>query len=212
MKKVGLGLMILGLIGILFSAKPYFSQQRIDEVATYSGEYIQEVVIDSSYAKVEVLPTDHEEIIVELKGYARDKIQDTIDNVVSINEQIGQLAIDISRFRFFNFSLFSFNLIKRLDVIVWLPKKEYKHLKVKNDVGKTTVQNLAVEQLTIENAVANMNIENIIAKAIHVENNVGNITLNNNSGEIFATNDVGNISVRTNEINHHMTFVAKVGK
>jgi len=212
MKKFGIVMMFFGLIGMIFTAKSFFAHQTIDDEQSYPSEHVNEIVISSNYANVEILPTNSDDINITLKGYTKNHNERTVSHLVTLNENAGKLVVDANKSWFLNISFFNFKLHEREDLIIHLPKKHYELINIKNDVGKTVVKDMTVEQLTVENSVANMNLENVQAKVIDVENNVGNITLKNNTGKIFAENDLGNISVIIDEINNDMTFIANVGK
>lgn len=211
MKKLGIVMIFFGLIGMIFTAKTFFTQQAIDDEQSYPSEHIKEITIMSNYANIEILPTDSDEITVKLKGYTNSNNR-KVTEIVTLKENTGKLQIDAKKSWFLNISFFNFKLNEREDLILHVPKKHYEFIDIKNDVGKTVVKDITVDQLTVENSVANMNLENVQANIIDVENNVGNITLKNNDGKIYAENDVGNISVVTDEINNDMAFIANVGK
>lgn len=212
MRKFGVLLIVLGLIGMIFTAKSFFARQTLSDAQSYPSERIEQIIIDSNYADVKVLPTDENNIIVTLEGDVKEGGKRSVAEIVSVNENAGKLYIDATRSWFLNISFFNFKLHDREDLTIYLPEKYYERMTITNDVGKTTVNDVTIDQLVVENSVANTIIENVKAKMITAENNVGNITLTNNIGKIYAENDVGNISVGMVEINDDLTFKANVGK
>lgn len=204
--------MIIGLIGMIFTAKSFFARQTLSDAQSYPSEPIDQIIVDSNYANVKILSTDEDNIIVTLEGNVKEEGKRSIDEIVSINENAGKLSIDATRSWFLNISFFNFKLHDREDLTIYLPEKYYERVMITNDVGKTTVNNVAIDQLVVENSVANTIIENVTAKMITAGNNVGNIRLTNSTGKVHAENDVGNISIESNEINDDLTFKSNVGK
>lgn len=208
MKKTGLIMMIIGLIGMIFTAKSFFTYTTFDDRKTYVSENIEEIVVISHYANVSVLPSESEDIEIQLQGERQRKITP----LVSLNQQTGKLQIDLNQTWFTNISFFGsgFNMRDRLNI--YLPNKQFESIRIKNEVGKTVVQNIFVDHLKINNSVANVHIEHVQANKIDVKNYVGQIVLKHSTGKVFAENDVGGISITVDDINHDMELVSNVGK
>lgn len=212
MKKVAILLIVVGVIGMGLTAKPFFSRESLDHDQSFSGDQFDHLVIESNQAAVKILPSTSQNIEVSWKGSIVNRGLGSSDNLVSIEEAGPELRIRVRKPWFFNWSLFNLNFINRLDVTVYLPQKWYRSLVVKNDVGSTVIKDVSVDHLIAENNVSNMTIENVQATSIVAKNDVGNITLTNNQGNLQAESVVGNIAVVTDDIMDDMTLRSDVGK
>lgn len=212
MRKVAFLLIVMGVIGMAFTAKQFFSRETLDDTQRFSGDHIDHIIIESDHANVNVLPSASEDIEISWKGSVVNKGRRSSDDRVSIDEEKSELRIHTEEFRFFNISFFNLNLFNHLELTIYLPKKQYRTLDITNDIGSTVIKDISVDHLTAENDVANMTVESVQATSMVAKNDVGNITLTNNVGNLHAENDVGNITVSTDGIHDDMTLLSDIGK
>lgn len=212
MQRFAIVIIIIGIIGVAFTAKSFFSRSIIDDAQSYASDTIEHIVIHSTQANIEVIPTDLDTIVVSYRGSVNVGEKIELDEKITVDETTGTLTIDLKKSSFFNISLFNFQWLNSERLQVQLPRKHYETIKVHNNVGKTSIRDITVNQLIGVNDVGQIMIERVAAQLIEATNNVGDLSLKHTTGEIFAQNDVGNISLTTDEIADDMTFVSNVGK
>lgn len=211
MQRFGIVLIVIGIIGMIFTAKSFFNRSTIDDSQSYVSDSIEHIVVHSTQENIEIVPTDLDTIVVSYRASTRVGEKLILDEKITIDETIGTLTIDLEKSRFFNISLFNFQWFNSEKLQVQLPVKLYESIKVHNNVGKTSIRDIEVNQLIADNDVGQLTIENVAAESIEATNNVGDLSLKHLTGELFAKNDVGNISLTTDDIANDMTFVSNVG-
>lgn len=211
MQRFGIVLIVIAIIGMIFSAKPFFTRATIDDSQSYVSDTIENIVIHSTQANIEVVPSDLDTIVVSYRGSTNSGEKLTLDEKISVDEATGTLTIDLRKSRFLNISLFNFQWLNSEKLQVQLPRQQFESIKVHNSVGKTLVQDIGVRELIADNDVGQLTMENIVAESIEAVNNVGNLSLQHLTGKLSAKNDVGNISLTNDDIANDMTFVSNVG-
>lgn len=212
MKQLAFLLIIVGVIGMGFTAKGFLSRETLDGEQSFSGDRFDQIVLESGQADVNIIPSDSQDIKVSWKGSVMSGNERSRHDSISIEEVGSELNIQIGRQWFLNWSIFNINFSNRLEVTIYLPEKHYQSIVVKNNVGSTLIKDVSVDHLTAENDVARLVIEDVKAISIVAKNNVGQITLTNNEGELQVENDVGHILVTTDDITDDMNLLSNVGK
>lgn len=194
---------IVGVIGVFFTAKDFFARESINGEESFSSTEIDYIVIDSAVANVRVVPSESDNIGVEWEG---SLFKSTLGNgTVSIEEDASTLEITIGEHRFFDF--FTLQIpFDGLDVTIYLPDKQFNSIALENDVGNTHISSVNTEQLHAESNVSDMRIENVNANLLEAESDVGLIKLKNVTGKLYVVNDVGNIEVTVPTIPANVSF------
>src|SRR5699024_7326409 len=102
MKRFGIVIIVIGIIGMIFTAKPYFTRSSIDDAQNYISDSIENIVIDLTQANIEIVPTDLEKIVVSYRGSTSTREKLILDEKVTVDETTGTLTIDLIKSRFFN--------------------------------------------------------------------------------------------------------------
>lgn len=209
MKKIAILLIIIGLVGILFTAKGYFNREEIAGEASFSAEEIERITIVSDVANIQVLPTTEEKIKVVWEDVliGSKKKEDLID----FHEDGSELKINIGEKKGFGIRLWGFNFLQNRNIKIYLPEKEYKMLQIKNDVGKTTVSSVTVNQLIAKTNVSSIKIKDVITTELDAKSDVGTLKLENVVGELRVRSNVGNISIHLEEVNDAIEAESDVG-
>ena len=209
MKKVAVILILVGLIGAVFTAKDFFTRENIKGEAYFSSMDIEDIKITSDVANILVLPANSDDIRVKWEdSFLKSNRK---NDFVSINEEDSELVITAGDKSFFSINFFGFNFFNKRQVEVYLPEKQYRSIVIHNDIGSTNISSIKVDHLTTETSVSNLTIKDVQANDIRATSDVGLITLEDFTGELFAKSSVGNISIRTEEITNAMEIESDIG-
>lgn len=210
MRNMAILLIVIGVIGIAFTAKSFFVREDMSDEVFLSSDRFEHIVVNGEMGNIRILPTSSSDIEIRWKGSVFSG--SSSEELVSIEENQSELKINIGKERFLNISFFNIDFLKRLQVDLYLPDKQFNTLVVKNDVGNTDINDIHVGNLTTETDVANLTIENVTANSVVAETDVGNLTLSNVQGKLYAKSDVGNITINAEEITNDMTISSDVGR
>lgn len=209
MNKMAILLIIIGLIGAIFTAKGFFTQENIHGEESFPSESIDNITIESDLANVKILPSDSNDIEVKWKG---SLLKSNLNkNNVSIEEKSSELVITIGGRKLFNFSFFGFGFFNKREVEIYLPEKRFQSITLYNDVGNATISSISVDHLIAETSVSNLTIKDIQANMIRAKSDVGIITVDGFGGNLFAKSNVGNININTDTIAADMELESDVG-
>lgn len=207
-KFLALFFIIIGVVGVVLTAKGFFNQEVASKEETFRSENIENIIIDSDVANIRMLPTTEEEIKVEWSG----KMLKSNKNKVQIEEDSEFLRIDIGQDSLLGMRKFQFGInINMLYVDVYVPEKEFASIQIDNDVGSTNISSIKASNVTVDSDVAGMTIGNIAARSINATSAVGSINIKNSTGKLNAINDVGAIDILMNEITDDISLQTNVG-
>lgn len=210
MRKVAFVFILMGVIGMVFTGKPFFAKEKISDEVHLSADRFSHISVEGELGNIRILPSTSEDIEVKWEGAFSSGSTDR--EWVSVEENGSELKVNIGKKRFFDVSFFKFNYFNRLQVTILLPEKQFNSLAVRNDVGNTEIKDIQVDNLTTVTDVANLTIDQVLADSIVAETNVGNLTVNHVQGKLNATSDVGRIAVHAKDITDDMTLSSNVGK
>ncbi|MCH1627536.1 DUF4097 family beta strand repeat-containing protein [Ferdinandcohnia quinoae] len=205
MKKIMYGAFIIILIGVLgliitinTSGKKLFSFNTVEvhEKKEFDAEDIKNILIKSSSVDVNVIPTDGDKVIAELKGKASKNNKDTYK--LEIDEDHDTLEINVDRKEKFEISIFNFTSV---DLNVEVPQKVYDSLEINTSSGDINTEDLEAKNLSIEANSGNIEaLGGKIETTLMIETSSGDITANDftaNAIEVSANS--GNIEVNDNQ-------------
>src|SRR5699024_6927439 len=123
MKKLAFLFILIGIIGMIFTAQDFFSRKVMEEEYYFAADDIEEIIIQSDVSNIRVFPTTSEEIKVKWKNtFSKSKGK---DDIVTIDESTAKLHITIGRKSRFKLNLFGFDFLDKREIDVFLPKKTY---------------------------------------------------------------------------------------
>ncbi|TQS74094.1 DUF4097 domain-containing protein [Ornithinibacillus gellani] len=210
MKKIGMLLLIIGIIGSIMTAKDYFSFATMEGEQTISSSDINRVAIDSEVANIHIKLSENDDIKVEWNGKIRESTNQ--DDMIDVTNKLGTLQVDIGKKKN-NWFRFSWNDwgFHRLYVDVYLPKKQYEQLQIENNVGRVTVSSIQVQQLHAITDVASLHINDTETESLTVKTDVGSVNLRDVTGTQKVQTDVGSIDVQSASITNHLDLKSNVG-
>src|SRR5699024_11456071 len=68
MKKVAILLIVIGVIGMVLTAKNFFTREKVDSELNFSADRFEHVVIEGGRGNVQILPSTSSDIEVIWKG------------------------------------------------------------------------------------------------------------------------------------------------
>lgn len=192
----GLLLLVVGSIGAAATFESFFGAfggVTVHELETVDSETIREIKIDSAATDVSVVPTDGQEIVVELSGKVSESAKDTYTLNVEREEQVLEISVRQAwRLGFMNWGS------ARLQVRI--PRGDYETVTVGAGSGNIMVEDLAAGAITLRANSGNIKASNTVAELTYtIDAGSGNIStealsadaihLTANSGNIEATGD-----------------------
>ncbi|WP_096270759.1 DUF4097 family beta strand repeat-containing protein [Paucisalibacillus globulus] len=183
---IATGLIVVGLIGVLFTYKSSGAAEETMNEKVIQNPNITDISIESDNATIEVLPTTDEHITVKFAAkeskYNKYKLE--------IEEDGDTLSVELSEklIQFINFNLdFDFSGPK---ITVYLPHKQYEKLMVDNINGKVSVKQINVETIHAKTVNGRIVMEDLNTTRTTVSSENGSIELEYVNGII--TSDVVN--------------------
>lgn len=177
---VALALILIGVIGSLFTYNTLSKPASVFEEQVIAGEDISNMEFNIHNEEVELVSTTEEYITVEISGTSNGEIQDRVavetkGNTLSI-ESLEKLN------RLFDINFFGADL----KVMVSLPEREYQTLNVDINNGDFQGDQLNVQEIQANTNNGEMEVENITASTVQVESDNGNVYLRNVEDEIIC--------------------------
>lgn len=192
-------ILFVGIIGVMATFRQVWSSQAAKQVVDEKviTQSFKKVNLDSGNALIYFQPAAENETKtkVELSGeqaksqnytFSAKVKGDTLDIVLNNDRQ----------FQFFSFHNFN----TALTLTVYLPKKQYDSMKLKNNNGKMHIEQLNVKDLTADTHNGKIEMKHTISKSVNVETNNGEITLDYVEGNIRGKANNGKVSVFTKNL------------
>ena len=198
-------LLVIGGLGALLTAKPYFSNQNENEKQTrhFESAQIQSIDISNPAGTVLLEETSGDHIIVEAYS-SKTSIpvkMETNGELLSItNEADHTISLGV------NFKKSSEN------ITVYLPKKQYKRIAVSNDVGEITIHKINAIKIHAESDVGNVDINEVTSKSLYASSGLGNVSINDYSGKLQVENEMGNIDISTDKVTEPIIAQNELGE
>lgn len=188
---IGLILLVVGAVGSIITFNSFNKSVSVDEEKVIQDRAIKSIEIDSDNERVEVVPSDDSQTIVQLSGRSTENV----DEQLTVDVKGDTLSVQLRDKKLFNF----FNFIGTdLTLTVYLPEKAYKLLKVNIDNGTFAANQLEIKAVKARTNNGHIQLENIEAKMVDVESDNGEISLENVTGEINGKVNNGKIYLETN--------------
>lgn len=196
-------LIVVGVIGALATFKPRQDNRNAYTYnETITANLVNDIVIATDDANVEVLPSDDQAINITAVG-------NNLNAEVWTSVQAGTLIIHFEHPRN---KLFQFNLFPTLSSLkVYVPEHQFASLAVENNNGRTKVEEIEVKDVRIETANGLIDLRELTAEHVLVEASNGKIDLKNVQGEIYGETDNGAITMVTQDLNRNIELKTDIG-
>jgi len=219
---VGLGLLLVGIAGSIFTFKSVNGAKEVTEEKVEIHDEFDEIEISANEARVEVLPTDDSKARVELTGgYSNYRLSADVDG--------STLKVDVGhrQKKLFNFGFSS----ALLSLKVYVPEKEYQSLKIESGNGRVRADDLQAKvvhvetdnghiklnhmkssEVTAEADNGTIDMENVEASTVTTRADNGKIMLDGVEGKLFGKTNNGSISLVTYDLDRVIDFETDNGK
>ncbi len=183
---LGLALVAIGVFALVFNfnqpVSSMFNSQTIEinEKEVFDGANITAIDVNVSSPTVHIVPTDSDEITVELLGEVSENTDLNFDVTTRNNNLNVSVRNNNSHSGWFNFGV----TITRLELQLQIPKKEYDELKVRSSSGRIVMDDIQAKNVELRASSGRIEISNITAE--------NEINLQTSSGRIEAKNNISN--------------------
>lgn len=187
-------LIIVGLIGVLFTFPLSGSESKIDKTETIQNTEINKIAVKTENARMEVLPTSDDHITVEFS--APESRQNKYK--LEIEEQGDSLEIEVKEkyLRFFTLD-FTFS---GPELTIYLPEKQWEELSMHNINGKMIADNITVSSLNAKTTNGVIQLIDLDTKSAIATSKNGNIMFEHVDGEITIDVVNGNTKLITDNL------------
>ncbi|WP_335871597.1 DUF4097 family beta strand repeat-containing protein [Bacillus sp. 2205SS5-2] len=162
----------------------------VSHVFQHTGVTVQQLELDISNGKVEIIPWDQQDVRIEcnVRVYRTEK-QEEARTMFLKNTTF---SIENDKLRFST----QFKWMKA-DTILYIPKNEYEKLSVRIFNGGLTVKGLQVEDFKFKTANGKLNVEQLYSQSLEAETANGSISIvNSYSRKIEAETINGSITFK----------------
>lgn len=204
-------LLIIGLIGSSVTINrggittSVIDRMAINKLDTAEVNALNTIV--EGIGKVQVRPTEGEEILVTLEGKGGRQIGKRYTLITDIEESMLTVHLEYNQVGFFNFSFLS----NMLQLTVYLPEKQYESLTINNDVGEVRVNQIQARELKVDVSAGSIEIDQMISEITKLNTNVGTITVDHLVGSLEAQVNVGTVKLTSDTINQNIDIQVDVG-
>ena len=180
----GVLLLAIGGIGALLIGKSYFFAAELEESTTnFADALIEEINVKGEMGSLSIESTTGDAVIVESHSSKKgEQIKTELNGHT--------LTVSTPKRRMIDFGI-NFNE-KRTNIIIHLPEKSYKKISADNELGA-------------------IKITGIQAERIQCESEIGDITIKDSTGELNLKNELGDIKIEAQAIQHSITASNEIG-
>ena len=207
----GLAITAIALASTGFSFKKLADKNAINRDFSITEDFDSiEIYDDCGYYDVKVIPTTDESASIKAFGAEEVNIDCSVIN--------RKLTVRIFDDRSFLFTLFDFE--SNAYVILSVPEKDYRTLKIKTASGDSSVSSMKIRSVDIECASGDIFIEDVKSSVFDIDtasgdirvmnSDIGNAIIDSASGEVEIKNsDAKNLDIETTsgEISFNRVFV-----
>lgn len=196
-------LVIVGVVGGLFTFN--FDKMNVLKQETFVGEDVNQIEVNSSNIKVNVVPAENEDITVEMSG--TESSRSNHDFEWNVDNQTLSIDVKDKNWHLFDFDSF----LNSVTFTVKVPDEQYEQLHVKSDNGYIIVKDVQVKDILLEADNGKIEGEDLTTSNFHVKANNGKLNLKNIDGTIKAETDNGKIDLRTHDLEQSIDLETKNG-
>ena len=196
------GLLAVGIIGSVITAEGYFSEEEQLETKEFTPDEVHTITIDTDLSTIEFLPSGSDKILVE-SFYGKNK------KPAEVKTDQSTLHIKAKQHEYFHLGFNWKN--KNLKVVVHLPKKNFNHITINNDVGSTNLTEVDTKSLTVNTDAGSVKLDRIGTDTMDVSSEIGSITVHDSTGDMALKSETGSIKVQTDALDHHLNASTELG-
>ncbi|MCT8138123.1 DUF4097 family beta strand repeat protein [Anaerobacillus sp. CMMVII] len=181
---LGLALIAIGVLAFIFQSnqQPVFnffssSTVELNESKVVDGDKITTIDIHSSSPSVYLIPTDSDEITIELNGEVSSKLKNSFSLDVSTNRN--KLKVKVNRKNETIRNFFG-SMIINAKLEIYVPEKLYDSITIQTSSGAITIEDLAATNIELRASSGSIEVS-----GLHAEKE---LNLASSSGRIEAKN------------------------
>ena len=213
MKKLVVGLLVLLLIGVIGSVISInaaggfsFNTVELHEKQIIDNQEIRNLDIHFSSADVQVLPTNEDNIIIEVNGEVTERQKDEFQ--LDIEENGENLEVKFKRSN--HFFQIGFSIVDTT-IKVYLPEKIYDSVQVRTSSGDIDTRGVNARQIDLLVSSGRITAEDQKAEHSLLKTSSGKIVATNVIGNMTARTSSGDITIRNDEATGNITANASSG-
>lgn len=202
-------LLIVGAIGSIITYRTSdVSAEDLTDTELIENDHVTKIEVETENAKIEVLPTDEENIKVEFTAPSSEH-----DKYKLKLEEVGDtLSIKLKekriQFLYFDISLdFTGPVLK-----LYLPQKQYEELSIDGINGRIDVEQIEVAYADIETINGKIKLKELVTAETEVSSENGGIELNHVEGNISSEVTNGSTHLVTDNLDRSIDLESVNGK
>lgn len=202
-------LFIVGAIGSIITYRTSdVSAEDVTDTEIIQNEKIAQIDVEAENAKIEILPTDEEQIKMEFTTPAQQHNKYS----VQLEEAGDTLSIEVKekriQFLYFDLSLDFTGPVMKL----YLPQKQYEELNVEGVNGRIDVHQINVANVNVETVNGRIELKDLMTKQTVVSSENGAIELNDVDGKITSEITNGSTHLVTDNLDRSIHLESVNGK
>lgn len=194
--KIGIGLLIIGVIGVvvLLSSGVSFGSgtEKITLQKTVDAKSISQLVVKGELSDIRIHPSSLDQVQIKLTGSAPKSTK--TDLQANVTNQTLEIAETQERKSFISFG-FDFDLLDigaGMDMDIYIPEKTYEAITMQSQFGDIKVD------------------QKLLAKKVNLKSEKGDVTLNGYQGDLLVA-DVQFGNVKLNEVDAAFDINTELG-
>ncbi len=205
---------LIGLIGMFVFRDQIFSigkQEQFTSFADLQADAINQLDIEVDIADFQIEKSPDNNIHVALNGQLNQYQEEKMTYEVYDEDNTLFIKLDQQNSWWFSFAILPFQWNDPLELVLQLPEKQFKQLRVDANVADLAIRAGNYSAIEVSSDVGDLKIANIKSNRTSVETNVGDIAIETGSGSYQLISDVGEISLSLIEWNNDITIESDVG-
>ncbi|RPF53986.1 DUF4097 family beta strand repeat-containing protein [Aquisalibacillus elongatus] len=178
--------------------------EKIEEQKTFESQEIDRVNIEANSSKLNILPTDGNEITVDYYG---EKYVFS-DSQFKVNQEGNQLNVDLRE----NQSFFWFNIGNRMNLDVYLPEKIYDAIQIDLSAATVSIDNIQVRELGIDTSAGKVDLTSIDSEKSAIDTSAGAVTINRITGDLDIDTSAGKVVVDLESLEQNINVDTSAGQ
>lgn len=192
---LGLALIAIGIFALVFNSTQqqsssvfnFFSSGNVEinESKVVDGDKITSIDIHSSSPNVYLIPSDSDEIIIELTGEVSSKLKNSFS--LDVDTSRDKLSVKVNRKSETIRNIFG-TIVIRTKLEIYVPEKMYDSISINTSSGKIEIEDLHAKSFDLRASSGKIDIENIIAeKDFNARTSSGRIEVSNSEAASLNT-------------------------
>ncbi|MBS7530028.1 DUF4097 family beta strand repeat protein [Hazenella sp. IB182353] len=202
---IAFSLIVIGVLGAWFTFPISITSAPFKVDKVISGKPIDTILFDSTEANLTIVPTDHSDIQLSLRGKG-DKFNEK-QFVVNTSDSTLKVTFQIEDSKWYDFYTWE----QTPSLHVQLPKKIYQSLYIKNHNGSIEVTQQQIKEMNIHAANGAIIFKQIESSQIETSSVNGQIQMQNVTGNINGETVNGEIDLALSDLNRTLTLSSENG-